>query len=486
MPWNQPLLWTFLVVSHGVGLATAVVALMSTRTPQGTVAWILGLVTFPYLAVPMFWVLGHRRFEGYLLARRDRVSRLRSVLEEQLKEVQPWRVHVHEVGGGIQALEAMARLPLLSGNEVELLVDGEAIFASLLAGIRRAQRYLLVQFYIVKDDETGQELKQALMRRAEEGVRVYFLYDLVGSYGLSSDYLDDLRNVGVEVQAFRSTRGLGTRFQINFRNHRKVVVADGVEGWVGGINIGNEYLGRDPTMNPMRETHVRIQGPATAGLQLSFLEDWNWAAHEVLDLSWGPGIRQDSHRQDAAHTDHDRAVLILPSGPADLMETGSLLVQHAVHSAEERLWISSPYFVPDSGVMSALRLAALRGVDVRILIPDRADHRIVGLASFPFVGALLEAGVRFFRYEPGFLHAKTLLLDKNASAVGTLNLDNRSFRLNFEIMALVLSSDFAEEMETMFLDDFRRSREMTAAEVSERPFGERALSRAAALFAPVL
>lgn len=486
MPWNQPLLWTFVLFSHGVGLATAVVALMSTRTPQGTVAWMLGLITFPYLAVPLFWVLGHRRFEGYLVARRDRVSRLRSVLEQQLKAVQPWRVRVHEVGGGIQALEAMARLPLLSGNHVELLIDGEAIFASLLAGIRRARSYLLVQFYIVKDDEAGEELKQALIRKAEEGVRVYFLYDLVGSYGLSSDYLDDLRSVGVEVQAFRSTRGLGIRFQINFRNHRKVVVTDGVEGWVGGINIGNEYMGRDPTMSPMRETHVRIQGPAAAALQLSFLEDWNWAADEVLDLSWGPGLPNDPAGQDAHDADQDRAVLILPSGPADLMETGSLLVQHAVHSAEERLWISSPYFVPDSGVMAALRLAALRGVDVRILIPDRADHRVVGLASFPFVGDLLEAGVRFFRYEPGFLHAKTLLLDNNASAVGTLNLDNRSFRLNFEIMALILSTDFAEEMEAMFLEDFGRSREMNADEVSGRPFGQRAISRAAALFAPVL
>ncbi|MEX2527334.1 MAG: cardiolipin synthase [Gemmatimonadota bacterium] len=486
MPWNQPLLWTFLLVSHSVGLITAVVALMSTRTPQGTVAWILGLITFPYLAVPMFWVFGHRRFEGYLVARRDRVSRLRKVLEEQLKQVQPWRIRIDEVGGGIQALEAMARLPLLSGNEVELLVDGETIFASLLAGIRRAQSYLLVQFYIVKDDEVGEELKRALLEKADEGVRVYFLYDQVGSYSLSSHYLDHLRNGGVEVQAFRSTRGLGMRFQINFRNHRKVVVADGVEGWVGGINIGNDYVGRDPTVDPMRETHLRIQGPAAAGLQLSFLEDWNWAADEVLDLSWGPGLPLDTTHMETKGTDHDRAVLILPSGPADQMETGSLLVQHAVHSAEERLWISSPYFVPDSGVMAALRLAALRGVDVRILIPDRADHLVVGLASFPFVGDLLEAGVRFFRYEPGFLHAKTVLLDNNASAVGTLNLDNRSFRLNFEITALVLDTAFASEMEAMFLNDFGRSREMTAEEVSSRPFGRRALSRAAALFAPVL
>ncbi len=466
-----------LLLAHAVGLATSVAALMSTRTPQGTLAWILALNTVPWVAVPVYWVLGRRRFEGYLVSRRDEDSRLRRTLLEKMREIHPYRVSLPEERGGIRAVEALAALPVLAGNEVELLVDGEAIFESLFQGIEKARDYILVQFYIVKDDRVGREFRDRLMARAREGVRVLFLYDEVGSYRLSDDWVETLASSGAQVQRFHSTKGPGNRFQLNFRNHRKVMVVDGVEGWLGGINLGDEYLGRDPKLGDLRETHLRVVGPSALSLQLSFLEDWNWATDQLPELSWEP---------EPAPSGTDIPVLIVPSGPADPMETGSLLVQHAIHMAAERIWISTPYFVPDGGVMAALRLAALRGVDVRILIPDRADHPIVDLAAFGFLGGLLEAGVRIFRYEAGFLHGKSVLLDEAASAVGTLNLDNRSFRLNFEITALVLDPDFAGEVEAMFEADFARSRPMTLEEVQGAPFWKRAASRAAGLLSPIL
>jgi cardiolipin synthase A/B len=475
-PWDM--LLPILILAHALGLATSVAALMSTRTAQGTVAWLLALNTLPYVAVPVYWVLGRRRFQGYLVARRDEDAKLRTVLGEKMAWVGPFRFALEDDrGGGLRAMETLAALPALRGNEVELLVDGQAIFRSMFEGIAGAREYLLVQFYIVKDDGIGRELKNRLIERARDGIRVRFLYDEVGSYGLPDRYTRDLEDAGVEVSAFHSTQGRGNRFQLNFRNHRKVLVADGKEGWLGGINLGDEYLGRDPELGHLRETHLRIQGPAALGLQLSFLEDWRWATNEVPDLSWEPHPAPEGR---------DLPVLIIPSGPADPMETGSLMVQHAAHSAHDRLWISTPYFVPDGGVMAALRLAALRGVDVRILIPERPDHLTVGLAGYSFMSQLAGSGVTFLRYRKGFLHGKSILFDRVAASVGTMNLDNRSFRLNFEVTALVMDEGFAGEVEAMFLRDFAESVEVTEEEVRRAPFRKRAAARAAALLAPIL
>jgi cardiolipin synthase len=366
-------------------------------------------------------------------------------------------------------------MPFVGNNHVELLIDGQRTFESIFHGIDQARSYILIQFFIVKDDRIGRELQERLMKKAREEVRVYFLYDEVGSHRLSRSYLDPLRDSGVDVRSFQSTRGAGNRFQLNFRNHRKVVVVDGKDGWVGGHNVGDEYLGRDSKIGPWRDTHVRMIGPAVLGLQLSFLEDWNWAADERLELSWAP---------EPAPTG-SMAVLNLPSGPADALETASLMFQHAIHSARERIWIASPYFVPDEGVIGALHLATLRGVDVRILIPDNPDHLVVYLSAFAFVGEMLDSGVEIFRYEKGFLHQKTFLVDDVVAGVGTANLDNRSFRLNFEITAIVADRSFAGQLEQMFLADFQRSRRMTRDELNAKPYWFRAAARAAYLTAPV-
>jgi cardiolipin synthase len=356
-----------------------------------------------------------------------------------------------------------------------LLVDGPATFASILAGIDAAREFVLIQFYIVRDDELGREIRDHLIAKSRAGVRVYFLYDEVGSHQLPAAYGETLEAGGVQFRAFHSTRGSGNRFQLNFRNHRKIVVVDGRVGWVGGHNVGDEYVGRDPRAPKWRDTHVRIEGPAALELQLSFVEDWRWATDETLDLAWEPH----------AAADGDATVLIVPSGPADRLETASLMFQQAIHTARTRIWIASPYFVPDEAVLAALHLARLRGVEVRVVIPDEPDSLLVAYSTWAFVGPLLESGVEFWRYEPGFLHEKVFLVDDLLAGVGTANFDNRSFRLNFEVTALVVDRAFAAALQGMFEADLARSRAMTLDEVRARPWWFRALARAAYLTAPI-
>jgi cardiolipin synthase A/B len=474
-------LLAIIILSHVIGVATAVGALMKTRTPQGTMAWILALVAVPYLAVPAYWILGPSRFEGYVSARRGGDSRLRDALSGIEERSRPFRAAIPETRGGIRAVERLARMPVLLGNRTRLLIDGEATFDSIFQGIEDATEYVLVQFYTIADDGVGNRLRDSLIRKAREGVRVYLLFDRIGSHRLPRSWVRSLRTAGVHVQAFLSSRAVirqrfRPRLQINFRNHRKIVVVDGREGWLGGLNAADAYLGLDPEMGPWRDTHMKVEGPAVLGLQLSFLEDWHWSAEEILELDWEPRPVQEP----------GEAVLILPSGPADPLETASLMVHHAIHAARERLWIASPYFVPDEGVLAGLKLAALRGVDVRILVPARADVPLVHLAKLAVLPPLLDAGVQVLQYEEGFLHTKAFLVDDRAAGVGTVNLDNRSFRLNFEITALLMDSDAVARVEAMFRSDFRRAGVLTAHELSRRPFLQKAAARAAHLLAPIL
>jgi cardiolipin synthase A/B len=474
--WGRRYLLVALAVAHATGFFSSIDALMSTRTAQGAVAWIVSLNALPYVAVPAYWVFGRTKFQGYVIGRRQDESMLYGALHENLALVHPYSVSLPPGQRHVQAIEHLAKMPLVGGNRAELLVDGDAAFRSMFAGIASAKRYVLVQFYIVRDDALGRELKDLLERKARAGVKVRFLYDEIGSYQLPRAYVDELAAAGVDVRRFHSTRGSGNRFQLNFRNHRKVVVVDGHVGWVGGLNVGDEYLGRDPRVGEWRDTHLRMEGPATVCLQLSFVEDWYWASGDIVELDWAPSpVSGDGV-----------PILVLPSGPADRFETASLMVQHMIHSASRRLWISSPYFVPDEGVIAALKLAALRGIDVRILIPERPDNLLTYFAAYAFIGPLLEAGVKVHRYQAGFLHGKSFLVDDLASGIGTVNLDNRSFRLNFEITAWVMDQAFASRTEAMFQADFARSRLMTRPELDEQPLWFRAASRAAYLMAPVL
>ena len=463
-------------VFHVLGIVSAVHAVMSTRTSQGAIAWAVSLVTFPYLAVPAYWVLGRSKFQGYVLARRTSDDQTGPVEERILGSLAPYRVPAVDRLEATRAAEGLANMPVLKGNRVELLIDGDATFDSILSGIDEAEKYVLVQFFIVHDDGLGRALKERLITKAKQGLRVLFLYDEIGSHDLPESYKRELRDAGVDIREFNTRKGRRNRFQLNFRNHRKIVVTDGRVAWIGGHNVGDEYLGKDPKFGHWRDTHVRIEGPAVLKAQISFAADWRWATDEVPELDWEPRFSAEGG---------DALVLIIPTGPADDLETCNLMFVHAINTARKRIWIASPYFVPEHSVIVALQLAGLRGVDVRILIPDEPDHMLVYLAAYSYFDDAALTGAKFYRYQDGFLHEKAMLIDDEIATIGTANFDNRSFRLNFEITAAISEPAFVSEVERMFEDDFRRARLMEEGEYEQKPWWFRFGVRVARLTSPI-
>ncbi len=280
----------------------------------------------------------------------------------------------------------------------------------------------------------------------------------------------------MKVSGFKTTQGFRNRFQLNFRNHRKIVIVDGFTGWIGGHNVGDEYLGLNPKMSPWRDTHLKIEGPAVIQLQMATMVDWFWATRELPALSW---VTQPS-------ASGQQKIIIVPSAPTQRLETAGMMFVTLLNAAQHRVWLSAPYFVPDESVMRALKLAALRGADVRILLPGTSDNLMVSLAAFHYIEELRGLGIRFFEYKPGFLHEKVMLVDDEVGAVGTANFDNRSFRLNFEITAIVADSEFVEEMASMFTQDFKHSVELDPETLKGRSFFWRLGVKLARLASPVL
>lgn len=460
---------------HVAGVFAAMHAVMHTRTAQGAFAWVLGLVLLPYVTLVPYLFLGASHFGGYVDLHRQRQARFFMLHEEAIRHGR-LRLLSRSVPVADQRYDAIGRMlqtAMHAGNALLLHVDGAATFDAMFAAIARAERYVLVQFFIIHDDALGRRLRDALLERAAAGVKVCLLYDSIGSHALPDTYVDALRDGGVEVHRF-ATRRWRNRFQLNFRNHRKVVVVDGVRGFVGGLNAGDEYLGEKPPLAPWRDTHMEIEGPAVADLQRVFAEDWYWVTGQRAPSSPPP------ERCGRA------ATMIVATGPADRQESCSLFFVQAIHAARKRLWITTPYFVPDQAVFAALRLAVFRGVDVRILIPDRPDHRTVFMASTLYAHEATLAGIRMFRFREGFLHQKVMLIDDDTAVVGAMNLDNRSFRLNFEISALNVDEAFAASVEAMLENDFANGDEVNPNDYRRLSYFRRVALHVARLFDPIL
>jgi len=478
MDYHSPYFGYLIGLIHLFGIAAALHAVFTVRTAQGAIAWAMPLLFIPYFTLVPYLVFGARSFYAYIHARRQANQEMHVAMANL-----NWRPWVEEALAArqsdsyvaLRALPKLGRMPCLANNDVRLLIDGEATFTAIFSAIATARDVVLVQFFIIHDDTLGRKLQQLLVRKAAEGVRVFVLYDSVGCHSLPARYAKTLRAGGVEVHAFSTRRGWFNRFQVNFRNHRKIVVVDGLQGFLGGLNVGDEYLGGNPRLSPWRDTHVQVSGPVLACLQESFAEDWYWATRQLPPL-----LLPDTYPDDGV------LCQVLASGPADPQETCALFFLEAIHSATQRVWITSPYFIPDEAVFAALRLAVLRGVDVRILIPSRPDHRIVYAASSLFAFEAVRAGVRIFRYGPGFLHQKVVLIDDEVSAIGSANLDNRSFRLNFEITLLTVDRAFAVEVENMLLNDLEQSREITTEDSRDTHRLQQLGMRIARLISPIL
>lgn len=465
---------TALLLFYTVGILHVLHALMNVRTSQGTIAWVISLLTIPFLAIPMYWLLGRTRFSKNVGGRRVNDQRLKKLATAMYERLRQYEVNLPEDDGFERAAQLLGGLPFTCGNDLELLIDGDQTFDRIFEAIRDAESYLCVNFFIVKNDTLGTRFQEALIERARAGVKVYFLFDEIGSHKLPRRYLRRMKDAGIECNTFGINRFWWSRFQLNFRNHRKIVISDGKCAFIGGLNVGDEYLGRDQRFGEWRDTHLKMRGPVAQAVQLVFLEDWFWACGEIPELQW------ETEPEKA-----DQVAAVIPTGPADFGDSWQLVVAEAANSSKKRLWIASPYFVPDEGVLTALQTAAIRGVDVRILIPERADHLLVWLSAFSYYEQSIPYGVKLFRYGRGFLHQKVLLIDERLAAVGTANLDNRSFRLNFEITGFSTDSAFVKSVEEMLERDFSYSCKASVKEFTGKSFLFRASCRAARLLAPI-
>ncbi len=442
-----------------LGIGAAVHAVFNARSAQGSTAWAISLVAAPFIALPFYLIFGRNRFSGYVDARRNADLAHGWIAAKARTVCDNYRSDLPDYGGRLSFLERLAHLPFTEGNRLQIFTDGESAFEAMFAAIAAAKHYVLVQFFIVRDDDLGRRLQALLIEKARAGVDVYFLFDQLGSRKLPGRVLREYRDAGVKIDAFRSSKFFANPMQINFRNHRKILVIDGDLAFVGGMNVGVEYLGKSDKYGSWRDTHVSVEGPSADALQLIFAEDWHWATGETIEgLEWETRKARDGNAD----------VLVLPSGPADDYESCNLMFVHAIHSAQHRFWIASPYFVPNAEVISALQVAGLRGVDVRILLPANPDHFMVYLASFYFMKLTGARGIRFYRYTEGFMHQKAFLIDDFGVGIGTANLDNRSFRLNFEVTLMSVNYELAQKVKSMFEEDFRNSRQVEHDEIRQR------------------
>lgn len=463
-------IYLFLGFSYIIGVFCACSALLKARTPQGAMAWVISLILFPFVAVPFFLVFGQTKFEGYNVRRRYMDQQVQKLFHE----LDPISTSVTATSEEMRLITSTLGNSSQPGftvkNRVTLLINGKETYASMLKEIENARSYIIFQSYIFREDEIGEQFIKLLIKKAQTSVRVTFIHDNIGN-DISSGLLKRLKDAGVSVGPFND-RILKHKIQINFRNHRKILIVDGKVGFVGGLNIGDDYLGRWPKWGSWRDTHMRIEGPAVLAAQLASAKDWYFSKEEPMDVDWK-----------IHESDDDAAVMILSTGPADERHTCLLANIALINSAHERLWIANPYFVPPESLVDALILASLRGVDVRILLPSYSDAHIIQLASEVYQERLLDHGIKIFKFDEGFLHQKVMLVDNKFSTIGSANFDCRSMFINFEVTSIVCDSNFTKEVADMLENDFSSAKRIVNR---KRNVLKAISSRSANLFAPML
>jgi cardiolipin synthase len=366
---------------------------------------------------------------------------------------------------------------LSQGNAVTLSPDTNDAFNTLLEAIRQARHHVHLQFFIIRSDGTGQRLLDVLTEKAKQGVEVRLLYDAMGCVRTRWALFRPLVQAGGKVSAFLPLNPIRSFIQVNLRNHRKIVVLDGRVAFTGGMNIGDEYLGKDRYFGYWRDQFMRIEGPAAGGLQRIFVEDWDFACHEALDgAAYFPEVPPAG----------TAVVQVVESGPDQEVKSIREIFFAAITSARQRIWIASPYFVPDSGIFDALRLARYRGVDVRILSLLKPDHYIPFYAAHYYWPEVLSFGVKVYQYAKGMMHSKIVMVDDDWAFVGSANMDNRSLHLNFEAGCMLHTPELVSELEQHFLRDLKDAIPLDEETYAKRPFVKRLTENACRLLSPLL
>jgi cardiolipin synthase len=377
-------------------------------------------------------------------------------------------------------LQLRESLSSLTGNKVTLLINGEKKFPSLLEDLQQAKSFIHLEYYIVEDDTIGNQIKDILIRKAKEGVTVRFIYDDFGSREIRSRIAPELQANGVHIHPFYRIHFLFFANRINYRDHRKVIIIDGLVGYIGGINLSDRYVNSPDKGTYWRDTHLRVEGAAVLSLQYHFLSNWNFCADDNLGFSptLFPLMEEES--------DGDDLVQIVTGGPDYPRPSIMMSYFTAIMAARRSIYITTPYFIPNESIFNAIKTAALSGKDVRLLLPTESDSSFVDAASRFYVQELLESGVRVYFYQKGFVHSKTMVVDHTLSIAGTSNMDLRSFELNFEINAVVYSERINAELTGAFFHDLENSRLVTLEEWNTRSNLRRFLDGVARIIAPLL
>jgi len=453
-----------------IGLAVWI--LFEKRSPVATLAWILALIALPYVGFVIFFFLGPRR----LVRKRLKHKRARGKVRAK-GNVPAEKKEDPAVDPRIAQID---RLATRAGEPASDLCDGVRIFHdaastydAIEAAIRAAKHHVHVSYYIFDAGKVGQRMRDALVAKAKEGVVVRLLVDDVGSSAMTRAFVRSFRDAGVKFASFNRVTFSRIRSRFDFRNHRKIVVCDGIVGFTGGVNFTDDYLA-DP---PWRDTHVRVTGDVVRWLQLTFLDDWHYSTGYVP--------RDPAYFPQPTGKGNER-VQIIGSGPDRDFEAIQKAYFAAMGLARERVYVTTPYFVPDDAILTALTTASLRGVDVRVLVPRRSDSLIVTAAARSYYDAVLQSGGRVYEYEPTMIHAKTLVVDDFFAAVGTANMDNRSFRLNFEVSAILYGAAHAKELADQFKKDLASAKEIKAHAREHIPFHWRLAENGARILSPLL
>ncbi|QNG59572.1 cardiolipin synthase [Bacillus sp. PAMC26568] len=457
------------------------VIFLENRKPTQTITWLVVLGSFPLIGFLFYLLFGRNVRKKKLFDRKALVDE--KIMLEIEGNQSNYEDKIDKMGDHQQMLFNLAHrlghTPISFATRTKALTNGEETFNHIFAELEKAEHHIHLEYYIVRHDEVGKKLKDALIKKAKEGVKVRFLYDSVGSWKLSKAYIKEMQQAGIDVVSFLPVRMPFLNNKINFRNHRKIIVIDGTVGFVGGLNVGDEYLGKNEFFGFWRDTHLMVWGEAVRTLQMIFLQDWYYMTGENL-------VKQEYMTPSIELEEHEGGVQIIAGGPDNKWEIIKNLFFSMITSAKDSIWIASPYFVPDEDILSALKIASLSGIDVRLLVPKNPDKKIVFYASRSYFLELLEAGVKIYEYKDGFMHSKIVIVDYELASIGTANMDMRSFHLNFEVNAFLYRTTSTQTLVDEFERDIKKSHEIIMDEFNERPFKQKMIESMSRLLSPLL
>ncbi len=436
------------------------------RDPVKALAWITVISLVPVVGIVLYILFGrnHRKEKIFNLKEIKDLEQLEKISREQLAAISDPEFTLPPTLGEYRNIITLLlnnnKAPLTTNNRITVLNNGRDTFNALLEALKAARSTINMEYYIFENDRIGAKVARILKDKARAGVEVRFIYDDVGSWGLSPKFLRELRKAGVEVRCFQPVVFPWLTSRVNYRNHRKIVVVDGEVGFTGGINIADRYLVRRGKNGMWRDTHLRLEGESVRMLQVVFLTDWFFLnKKELLD---------DKKFFPPSAVGDECPVQIATSGPdsdwAAIMQAFFSAITHA----RDHIYISSPYFLPNQAILTALKVAALGGIDVRVMLPSRSDSKIVYWATRSYISELMDAGIKIYFYRRGFNHSKVIMIDGKFSSVGTANMDVRSFEDNFEVSAIMYDPLIAAQLETSFLEDLRHSKLITEKEWDKR------------------